>query len=285
MAEALALGHADPSSGQYSWLAPIHDLLNKTLQGELSEDEAAAALTNPAQWEDDDDLPLEDYTDLLFGVCLDKAMAIPPKHPCQERLLKVLRAIQSRPPPPGEHVDYWNSLPTFVAQLSEAFNAEGLLETTGDPLPWEKKMSVEQWRNIHSFLAAWYTSLPDEKQASFGYYHKALLLLRHVLEEPRKLEALDQNLPAVATWMSGAGSQLYENCRRNQALDPRDATRLRHASNESELYKGPDNWNEDRWDFWMGRLRELGEDENLEAEARQATQDAHRTMQQLKSQA
>lgn len=261
---------------QHALLARINDTLDKALQDATAIDEAAAILTNPSLWSD---ILLDDYAYLLFGVCLDKALKVEPRHPNQRHLVALLDSLRARPPPAGEQGDYWASLPTFFSQVAELLNTEGLLESPGDRLPWQRRMAVSEWRNLHGFLAAYYTSLPEGEQASFRYYHQTLLLLRHVLETPRKTQTQNENLPAVAAWTTTAGSQLHGLCQREQALLPRDTTRLRYVD-EQELYAGPDNWNMERWAFWRGRLEELGRDETLTPEGREAALMAREEMRQ-----
>lgn len=276
--EATDNEQAAQESIQDATLASLDDTLDKALRGEMAIDEAAATLTDPSRWSD---IPLDDYAYLLFGVCLDKALKVESQHPNQRRLVTLLDSLQERPAPAGEQGEYWASLPTIFTQVAELLNTEGLLESPGDRLPWQRRMTVSEWRNLHGFLATYYTNLPEGEQASFGYYHQALLLLRHVLETPRKTQTLNENLPAIAAWISTAGSQLHGLCQREQALLPRDTTRLRYVD-EQELYAGPDNWNMDRWAFWRGRLEDLGRDESLTPEGREAALLALKEMRQTK---
>jgi hypothetical protein len=173
---------------QHALLARINDALDKALQDEMAIDEAAAILTSPSRCSD---IPLDDYAYLLFGVCLNKALKVEPLQPSQQRLVTLLDSLRERPTPAEEQGDYWASLPTFFSQVAGLLNTEGLLESPGDRLPWQRRMAVSEWRNLHGFLAAYYTSLPEGEQESFGYYHQALLLLRHVQICTTEMQAIE----------------------------------------------------------------------------------------------
>lgn len=285
MVDSADLGQVETSHPQHELLAPIELTINQALQKETSVSDAVAELTSSQQWSKED-LTLDDYAYLLFSIFLSKIMAIPRESAYRESLTELLREIQAQPSPDGEEdPEFWTELPSFWLQISEITNAEGLYETIGEPLPWERKMSVSQWANLHSFIAEWRASEPGASESSAsGSYFTALILLRHVLETPRKRQTLAQNLPAIAAWMnSKAGAHLRANCERNEALDPRDSTRPRVAGpEEPELYDGPDSWNEDRWDFWMTRLGELSNDGELGPDACGSAREAKERMEVLK---
>jgi hypothetical protein len=264
-------------SGQGQWLRPIHDTLNTTLHGDISAEDAASILTSPSQWSDDPDLTLEDYAYLLFGACVDKALKVPPGHPSQQRLIRLLQCIQAAPAPPDAEPEdgYWDLLPSFLLQISEAYNAEGLFESQHEPDTWDKRMSKEEWRNLHGFLAVWNESQAEEDKSSF--HHKVLVLLRHVLETPRKTQTLNQNFPALSVCILITARQLWVKCQASEELEPRNETRLRH-SQEVELYNGPDAWTVDRWNFWVERLGQLKLAGGLDEDAREAARQAYCTM-------
>ncbi|KAH8170239.1 hypothetical protein LIA77_10783 [Sarocladium implicatum] len=281
------------SNAQYGILSPIEVKVNQALQGAVPLDHAAAELTDPQRWVELG-MDVMDYSYLLFSVFLSKAMAIPASSSYQATLMDFLRAIQQRSTPPEaeqEEPEIWARMPDFWMQVSEISNAKGLFENENDSRPASQKMSVTQWANLHSFIANWYASIAaaNPQDPSSGKYLKALQLFRHVLETPRRPQTVAQNLPAVAAWiLSSAGPGLRRNCQLNRGLDARDFTRPTRRDGrggseeeEPELYNGPDSWNEDRWDFWVRRLRELQGQEELGLEACDAARLAVERMETL----
>lgn len=276
----VGLSQVAQSNAQYEILAPIEVKVNQALRDELSLEEAAAELTDPEQWARLN-MELMDYSYLLFSVCLSKAMAIPASSFYQARLMGLLRAIQRRPTPPEakeEEPEIWAKMPDFWMQVSEISNRKGLFENDGESEPASQKMSPSEWANLHSFIANWQASNANagSEETSPGTYFQALQLFRHVLEMPRKDQTIARNLPAVAAWiLSSAGPGLRLTCQRNLGLGDREFTRSapwqdhRGGSglDASELYRGPDTWNQERWNFWATRLQEMQGQQELGPEA------------------
>lgn len=237
------------------------DLLHKYLEGSVSDRTAIAAqLTAPVNNPPSDTTPrsIENYLWLLWDLFIDIARQVPNNHPWQGKLVELLAAIKHLPAP--RHPErqsferywgfrLWNNLPILGADIRENWN-QGPWEHGPDfheivkQYPRMAPLSVEVWVRLNTFAA----KLTVASVLNLESY--AIWLLRHALEVPRRIDTLDNNIPAAATWILHAGRIIYHNAARTD-IEPRKPV----DAKPQDFYQGLDGFPRERWAFWKERFR------------------------------
>ncbi|KAI9880021.1 MAG: hypothetical protein M1830_005940 [Pleopsidium flavum] len=122
---------------------------------------------------------------------------------------------------------------------------------------WMKPFSVDKWVRLKAFLAR----VTVSSVLNFKSY--AIWLLCHAVKEPRRVDGLDDTLPAAVAWILYAGNILYHN----GAYGGTEPKKTGPASSQ-DLYKGPDGFSKERWHFWKERFGWAGDNDQLKKNTR-----------------
>jgi hypothetical protein len=186
-------------------------------------------------------------------------------HHWQDRLISVLYEITRIPRPDRSDLHtvekynvgmgrFWDVLPAFNYSV---------LEGGWHQAPWDvpvrspeeangkalRSWSPSQWLNTNAFMAR----CTGSRIPGAAFPRAALQVLNHTLELPRTPDGLDVYVPAATVWMLYAGRGSYEN------EDDDDRVRgVALGTDETTvwLYKGPEGYCRERWDFWKKRFKE-----------------------------
>ena len=213
---------------------------------------------------------------------INLAQQIPHDHPYQGKMVRLLAAIKRLPrpiTPEAEQMEqltskvFWTDLPIFGVQVCETWS-EG---------PWEKQeghhpsnlgkgpLPSDQWTNLNAFIARIMASSVNR----FDFY--PLKVLRHCLEQRRKLIDLEANLPAATMWIIYAGAWIY----RSSLLERIDDVTPKYEPGKEYLRKFATMFSKDRWDFWKERLQSMRHEESLSLMTRHYVEKALERMDQL----
>ena len=217
-------------------------------------------------------------------VVINLAQQIPHDHPHQGKLVRLLAAIKRLPRPTrleatemerNTGCQFWVTLPIFGIQVRERWNEGPWIKHEGDhpsnlgdgPLP------PDQWTNLNAFLARLVASSVE----SFDYYPTRIL--RHCLEEKRKLVDLEANLPAAAMWIIHAGAWLF----RNSVLPRVDDITPQYEADREVLRRFPTMFSRARWDFWKEQLVSMRHEVSLKPGTRYCVERAIERMTELEA--
>lgn len=207
---------------------------------------------------------LANYVSSIFSGIVTIATQIPPNHIYRWRLVALVRALSGQPSPlpsvsdafsavSGDGPLSWERLPTFSFLLWDLFTSRGRWEGRRR-MRASDDWSEAEWLNVNAFVSLLLVDgLVRERAAEeLGLDELAMKLLRHVLDEKRGREALEDNVPAAAVWILTAGPRLRERLRRGVVDDVVGGTT---DSSEQE--------GEPRWRAWKAKFQTVIEDDRL----------------------
>lgn len=228
----------------------------------------AAALASSVIKDEEGDCSLEGFLWELWYEVVEMIKYIPYNHPGQEKMVKLLSAIKEIPrkvTPEMEELErgwgmyFWQDLPIFGAEMRGTWNDGPLNEILDEVGSMHSTFFPPNvWANLNAFAAR----LTAASVVNFEIY--AIWILRHTLEEEVRDKAIDNNLPAAATWFAYAGWLLYHNAAKeyppSMGVPPPDIRYLRAFPTAG--------FSEERWEFWKERLEFLQNREELQTETR-----------------
>lgn len=223
---------------------------------------------------------------LLWDLFIVLVKQIPHSHPWQAKLVELLAAIKKVPAPSSPDREsfereygfrLWVDLPIFGADIRETWNQgpwEKSLEARQfiDQHWWMRPFSVDVWVRLNAFIARVTVA------SVLNFESFAIWLLHHALEEPRRADGLDDTLPAAATWILHAGNIIYHNGAYG-GIEPKKPDPAR----SQDLYKGPDGFCRERWDFWKGWFGCARDNSQLKEKTRTFAKDAYDVMEQIET--
>lgn len=205
-------------------------------------------------------------------------MQIPENHPWQDRLLELVNEISKTPRPslPESEADeielhygrFWDGLPVFRFFVTEEQH-KGRWERTPEEAAFEEspafkvfypRRTLDEWTNMNAFVARCNTSLPAIKFTIFP-----LKVMNHALEEKRRPDSLDDNVPAAAVWILHAGVWFFKKGDNEEGVESEP---IRDDREDVQLYRGPGGYNRQRWAFWKERFEEEAENREVKEETR-----------------
>ena len=170
----------------------------------------------------------------------------------------------------GWGMAFWQDLPIFGAELRESWN-DAPWEKLPDDTPMysgDAPFPPEVWASLNAFTAR----ITAASVLNFEDY--AMWILRHTLEEDRmneeeRIEEVDDNLPAAATWIIYAGQIVYHNA----AKDYSDSTET-HPPHIRYLRNFTKPFSMERWNFWKERFEFFRDHEVLRHTTRDSAGEA-----------
>ncbi|KAI9660231.1 MAG: hypothetical protein M1831_003538 [Alyxoria varia] len=209
----------------------------------------------------------------LFAVILHYVRQIPPKHPYQFKLIRLLQHIRSLPSPPEERIPedlkrtymkFWSSLPRFLDVYNKyqlfspsypprAYSKVKLRliqEANPDTYPQPRMLNDLEYTNLNAFVAELWTLNGEDIRTEFHQLDKTCLCaMIDALEEDLAPFQLNQLLPSAAAWIFGAGKRLrgYRLSRRAYTANPPDrepGTRWYYS--KGKLWEGSRWFNHER---------------------------------------
>ena len=127
--------------------------------------------------------------------------------------------------------------------------------------------SAEVWIRLNTFA----TKLTVASVLIFERY--TIWLLHHALEAPRRVDALDDNIPAAATWILHAGRIVYHNAARTDS-----GSKKPMPAEPEDFYKGLDGFSRERWAFWKERFGSERHNGLLKESTKISAKDAYNMM-------
>ena len=221
---------------------------------------------------------LEGFLWGLWGMVVDLIRQVPHNHVWQGRMVEVLSAIKEVPrqaTPAMENLErewgmaFWQQLPIFGAELRETWNQGPWVELPEDTpfgLPGGQ-FTADVWASLNAFTAR----LTAASVSNFEAY--AIWILRHTLEEVRKDEEVEENLPAAAAWIFYAGQIVYHNA----AKEFTDSAET-HPPYIQYIRTFSKPFSKERWNFWKERFDFFQSCEALKQTTRDSAGEALRRM-------
>ena len=167
-------------------------------------------------------------------------------------------------------MSFWQDLLIFGVELRESWN-DAPWENLPDDNPMysgDVSLPPDIWASLNAFTAR----ITAASVLNFENY--AMWILRHTLEEARRneeerIEEVDDNLPAAATWIIYAGQIVYHNA----AKDYADSTET-HPSHIRFLRNFTKPFSMERWNFWKERFEFFRDHEVLKQTTRDSAGEA-----------
>ena len=209
---------------------------------------------------------------LLWTTFLHVVKQVPYVHPWQGRLVDLLAAIKRLPPPTNsdsvtrdfERVwssQNWARLPLFGTEMRESWNkgpwTKWPEEFPAPPSEWAS-YPPNEWTNLNAFAAHPTAALVS----NFDSY--ATWLLMHTLEEEWLQEEIEDNLPAVASWITYAGMVLYHNAAGEDTAPPE----VSQSQQVVDLRKFSKRFSKERRGYWKERFMVMRDNQILSQDAR-----------------
>ena len=222
---------------------------------------------------------LEGFLWGLWAKIVDLIIGIPHGHPWQDKLVELLGAMKEVPRQvtPGMvelegswGSTFWHNLPIFGAEVRETWNDapwnDAPMEERPDGLFGSRKntpFSPTVWASLNAFTAR----ITAASVSNFEIY--AIWVLKHTLEQERKDEEVDNNLPAATMWIIYAGQIVYHNA----AKDWTDSLET-HAAHIRYLRRFNEPFSMERWGFWKERFEFFQHYEVLKQSTRESAGEA-----------
>ena len=150
--------------------------------------------------------------------------------------------------------------------------------------------AVAQWLNLNSFIARLWTSVGSGTDATIEFEFYAGVALRSALEgysdftgtarreEDRKNDgALDCDVAVAAEWIDQAGSVIYAASHGKDGGEPAPEDKACPGT----LYHGPQNFCDERWQFWKKRFGEISTEEGVSEKSKSRALEAKLAMEKI----
>ncbi|KAI9828367.1 MAG: hypothetical protein M1832_002795 [Thelocarpon impressellum] len=272
----------DPAGGQARTFAAIKHFLSLATVSTATDYVAAAAaaaeeLVRPTNQPAAGALPLDDsmhpanYVFAIFSNVLAAASQIPPDHVWRWRLVALVRALSALPPPPPAAAAgseafgavwaseglHWDRLPTLPTLWWEVFAGRGRWDDPRGRME-EGRWTRAEWLNVNAFAALLVADRVGAGEGALSFDESGMRLLRHVLDEERDAEGLDDNVPPAAAWVLTTGAWLHERVGPGPGLESRGDV----VGREGEE-RGAGAGESERWRSWKGQFGRLAADDRL----------------------
>ncbi|KAF9218234.1 hypothetical protein BS17DRAFT_638966, partial [Gyrodon lividus] len=190
----------------------------------------------------------------MWGLILKVARQVPYRHPSQDRLAELIKALTDLPSDIkiniwGNERKLWQDLPLLHQEIMEVGHTFGPDQLhTGDG-------ERERWQSFTAFIAR----LTRDKIQPEPLF--AIWTLRDALEQepdPRARAyhtqgpALDAQIPAAAEWIIVAGPVLYQFCQSEDEAERAASDATKGGRN----FKGQ-GLSLERWNFWKQRFAQV----------------------------
>ena len=219
-------------------------------------------------------LSLEGFLWGLWAEMVDLIIGIPHSDPWQDKLVELLGAMKEVPRrvTPGMvelerswGLAFWHNLPIFGAEVRETWNEAPWEERPDDLFGYRKNtpFSPNAWASLNAFTAR----ITAASVSNFEIY--AIWILKHVLEQERKDEEVDNNLPAATMWIIYAGRIVYHNAAKDWTDSPET-----HPAHIRYLRRFNEPFSMERWGFWKERFEFFRHHEALKQSTRESAGEA-----------
>nr|OQO31043.1 hypothetical protein B0A51_03750 [Rachicladosporium sp. CCFEE 5018] len=227
----------------------------------------------------DEPYDLEGVLDLLWGVIIDIASAVPHDQPWHDRLAEALILLRLRGEieSAGEKSLSWENLPGFAMAMREKWNDPTFLAKDTTAADGPSFTAFRHWENLNSFAAKL------SEQGFRPWTALPIWQLRTALEEPPEGRLVMQcRLWVAAEWLSRCAEFLYQASRSTEAVDEATAQVLRPGS----LCPDVEPLSLRRWEFWKSRIRvilEQSEEKGYESTVVKRLRQAYERMTQAET--
>ncbi|KAI1480022.1 hypothetical protein F4774DRAFT_425151 [Daldinia eschscholtzii] len=170
---------------------------------------------------------------------LNLASQVPHVHEAQQKLVLLLKDLNSYSRPNEPQVKFWNGLPGLQSAINDCWQ---------EPTPYEEDYTpYERWVNLHSFASRLYGI------NLLSGYKLAIKALRRALEDNESQDNMTKRcrIKSAAQWMLYSAGVLFTLMYSRPTENDRQEL-------QSWRFTGRDVFSVNRWNFWKERFTYYG---------------------------